>query len=145
MLNREVGDAWMVALCDHNLANATRGLGEHDAARSHYAASLRAYRSYDDAWALAFLLEDLGMLVAATGNVAAAHELLGAADALRDANDMPRAPSRQQEIEHELLDFATAVPQQQRDACRAQGRTMGLHAALDYALGLCGSPTGAAT
>jgi tetratricopeptide (TPR) repeat protein len=143
LLNREVGDAWMVALCDHNLANATRGLGEHDAARSHYAASLSAYRSYEDAWALAFLLEDVGMLVAATGNVPAAHELLGAADALRDANDMPRAPSRQQQIERELLDFATAVPQQQRDACRAKGRTMGLHAAVDYALDLCGSPTAA--
>ena len=143
LLNREVGDAWMVALCDHNLANAIRGLRDHDAARSHYAASLRAYRSYEDAWALAFLLEDVGMLVAASGNVPAAHELLGAADALRDANDMPRAPSRQQEIEHELVDFATAVPQQQRDAYRARGRTMGLHAAIDYALDLCGSPTAA--
>ncbi|MEO8753312.1 MAG: tetratricopeptide repeat protein [Casimicrobiaceae bacterium] len=141
LLNREVGDAWMVALCDHNLANATRGLGENDAARSHYAASLRAYRSYEDAWALAFLLEDVGMLVAATGNVPAAHELLGAADALRDANDMPRPPSRQQEIERELLEFDSAVPQPQRDACRAQGRTMGLHAAVDFALDLCGSHT----
>jgi class 3 adenylate cyclase/tetratricopeptide (TPR) repeat protein len=143
LLNREVGDAWMVALCDHNLANATRGLGEHEAARSHYAASLRAYRSYEDAWALAFLLEDVAMLVAATGNVPAALELLGAADALRDANDMPRAPSRQQEIERELLDFAAGISQHERDACRAQGRASGLHAAVDHALGLCGWPTAA--
>ena len=79
------------------------------------------------------------MLMAATGNVAAAYELLGAADALRDTNDMPRAPSRQQEIEAELLEFANAVPPHQRDACRAQGRKLGLHAAVDYALDLCGS------
>ena len=29
------------------------------AARSHYAASLRAYRDYDDRWAIAYLLEDI--------------------------------------------------------------------------------------
>jgi len=138
VLSREVGDAWMVALCDHNLANANRGLGEHDAARNHYTASLKAYRAYEDAWALAFLLEDVGLLVAATGNASAAHELLGAADALREGNDMPRAPSREQEIRHDLLDLAASVPQPQRDACRARGRTMGLHAAVDYALALCG-------
>src|SRR6185437_16204076 len=99
------------------------------------------YRSYEVAWALAFLLEDVGMLVAATGNVPAAHELLGAADALRAANDMPRAPSRQQEIEHEFLGCAATVPQHERDAWRAEGRTMGLQAAVDYALDLCRSPT----
>jgi len=76
-------------------------------------------------------------LLATTGNIAAAHELLGAADALRDTNDMPRAPSRQQEIEHDLLDVASDVPQRERDAFRAKGRTLGLHAAVDYALDLC--------
>ena len=52
-LNREVGDAWMVAISDNNLGNATRGLGDFSAARHHYAESLRAYREYDDKWALA--------------------------------------------------------------------------------------------
>lgn len=141
-LNREVGDAWMVALCDHNLANATRGLGEYDAARSHYAASLKAYRSYEDAWALAFLLEDVGILLAACGSLKEACGLLGAADALRDNNNMPRAPSRQEEIDRELLAPADALPQKLRAARRAHGRTMSPHAALDYALALCGSRPG---
>ena len=63
-LNREVGDAWMVALSDHNLGNANRELGEHALARRHYAASLVAYRSYEDAWALVFLLEDVAVMLA---------------------------------------------------------------------------------
>ena len=65
-LNREVGDAWMVAISDNNLGNATRGLGDFDAAQHHYAESLRAYREYDDKWALAFLVEDIGQLAAMT-------------------------------------------------------------------------------
>ena len=68
LLNREVGDAWMVALCHNNLGNATRGLGDYETARRHYADSLRAYRDYDDRWALAFLLEDIGILAALGGD-----------------------------------------------------------------------------
>jgi class 3 adenylate cyclase/tetratricopeptide (TPR) repeat protein len=139
LINREVGDAWMVALCDHNLANATRGLGDHDAARRHYAASLKAYRSYDDAWALVFLLEDVAILLAICGDVSAACELLGAADALRDGSDMPRAPSREQEIERELLQLVIPACAHERAARRTQGRAMGMRDALEYALDRCGS------
>jgi len=45
LLTREVGDSWMVAICLNNLGNATRGLGDFEAARNHYADSLRAYRA----------------------------------------------------------------------------------------------------
>jgi hypothetical protein len=38
-LTRQVGDTWMVAVCHNNLGNATRGLGDYAAARSHYADS----------------------------------------------------------------------------------------------------------
>lgn len=136
-LNREIGDVWMVALCDHNLANAVRKLGDYAAARRHYAASLRAYRGFDDAWALSFLLEDVGILVAQDGEASAAHELLGAADAVRAANDMPRAPSRQHEIELELAEIATSASAHEQDGFRERGRTMTLHAAVEHALAAC--------
>ena len=102
-LNREVGDAWMVAICHNNLGNATRGLGDYSAARKHYADSLRAYRDYDDRWALAFLLEDIGVLAALDGDASAALELIGAADAIREAIGAPRAPSLEQEMERATL------------------------------------------
>ena len=136
-LNREVGDAWMVALCDHNLANANRELGDLVRAREHYAASLRAYRGYDDPWAVGFLLEDVAVLLATIDDVAPAYELLGAADALRDANAMPRAPSRAREIEQSINDLATSLPQYRREACRSKGREMVASSALDYALRRC--------
>ena len=107
LLNREVGDPWMVAIVHNNLGNATRGLGDYDAARGHYADSLRAYRDYDDRWALAFLLEDIGVLAALSGDAPPALELIGAADALRESIGAPRAPSLDEEIREQM---APAVP-----------------------------------
>jgi len=120
-------------------------LGDYETARRHYAASLAAYRNYEDPWSLVFALEDVAILMAATGDGAAAYELLGAADALRDASDIPRSPSRQQEIEHELEGLGDNMSQDQRDARRAHGRTMSSRAALDYAIALCASPAAVAT
>ena len=118
LLNREVGDTWMVAICHNNLGNATRGLGEFDEAREHYADSLRAYRDYDDRWAMAFLLEDIGVLAALSGDAPTAFELMGAADALRDAIGTPRAPTLEQELESQLDAAATDLSADERSALR---------------------------
>ena len=61
----EIGDAQMLAIARHSLANVYRALGQGDEARPLFAASLETYRRLDDRWGLAFLLEDIGILVAA--------------------------------------------------------------------------------
>jgi len=137
LLNREVGDTWMVAICHNNLGNATRGLGEFDEAREHYADSLRAYRDYDDRWAMAFLLEDIGVLAALSGDAPTAFELMGAADALREAIGTPRAPTLEQELESELDAAATDLSADERSALRARGRSLDLAAGVALALELC--------
>lgn len=131
-LNREVGDAWMVANCHNNLGNATRGLGEYDAACAHYAQALRAYRDYDDKWALAFLLEDVGLLAALRGDAASGLELIGAAEAIREAIGAPRAPSLEQELARQLA-AAAALPEDERAASLARGRALDLVAAVERA------------
>jgi tetratricopeptide (TPR) repeat protein len=136
-INREVGDTWLVANCHNNLGNATRGLGDYAAAREHYTESLRAYRDYDDRWALAFLLEDVGVLGALCGDVAAALELVGAADAIREAIGAPRAPSLAQELETQLAAAVAALPDPERDARRAHGRMLDVRAAIERALTVC--------
>ena len=110
VLNREVGDSWMVALCHHNLGNASRGLGDAKTARQHYAESLRAFRDYDDRWALAFLLEDIGILAALEGDAPSALLLLGAADAMREAIGSPRAPSYEEEIATQMARVSPRCP-----------------------------------
>jgi tetratricopeptide (TPR) repeat protein len=137
LLNREVGDSWMVALCQNNLGNANRGLGDYEAARWHYADSLRGYRAYDDKWALAFLLEDIGILAAKSGDPRMALELVGAADASREAIGAPRSPSLAQEIEGQLAAAVADVPESDRRAYREWGRALDLGAAVDHALALC--------
>ena len=113
------------------------GLGEYEPARGHYADSLRAFRVYDDKWALAFLLEDIGIFAAVSGDARAALELIGAADALRDAIGAPRAPSLQEEIAKALAAVATALSEDERHLCTTRGRSLDLAAAIERALDLC--------
>ena len=115
-LNREIGDAWMVAIGHNNLGNATRGLGDLAAAREHYAAALAAYRDYDDRWAMAFLLEDMGILAAHAGDAMAAHEALGAALRMRDEIDAPRAPALVEELGAALADARAALGEEAAEA-----------------------------
>ncbi|MEO5702179.1 MAG: tetratricopeptide repeat protein [Casimicrobiaceae bacterium] len=141
LLNREVGDAWMVAVCHNNLGNATRSLGDHNAARKHYADSLRAYRNYDDRWSMAFLLEDIGLLAARDGDAPSALELVGAADAVREAGGMPRAPSLEAEIGNELDMAAAAMSDRECAMLRAYGRSLEFGAAVEHALAVCETTT----
>ncbi len=143
-LSREIGDAWMVAITHNNLGNAARGLGDYPAARSHYAESLRAYRDYDDRWGLAFLLEDIAMLAARSGDASSALELVGAADAMREAIGTPRAAWLEAELAGTLESATAALPEREREALRATGRARDLAAAVAHALALCeGEPAGA--
>jgi adenylate cyclase len=136
-LNREVGDNWMVAISYNNLGNANRGLGDFDAARRHYADSLRGYRDYDDHWALAFLLEDIASLAALDGAPLAAFELLGAADALREAIGSPRGEALENEIDRRLQAARTVLGEEIAVTARARGVRLELPAALDLALVSC--------
>ena len=138
LLSRQVGDTWMVANCHNNLGNATRGLGDYAAARVHYADSLRTYRDYDDRWSLAFLLEDIGMLAAASGDAPSALELVGAADAIREAIGAPRAPSLAEELERQLASAAAGMSEADRAPHRERGRASDLATAVEQAFAVCG-------
>ena len=136
-LNREVGDAWMVAIGHNNLGNATRGLGDLAAAREHYAAALEAYRDYDDRWAMAFLLEDMGILAALGGDAAAAHEALGVAERMRGEIDSPRAPALDEELGAALAEARAALGEESAEAALARGRTMDADAVEELGRRIC--------
>jgi len=137
LLARQVGDTWMIANCHNNLGNANRGLGDYAAARAHYADSLRAYRDYDDRWSLTFLFEDIGVLAGRSGDAPSALELVGAADALREAIGAPRAPSTEKEIKTQLAAAVAALSEEDQVACRARGRALELSAAVERAVEVC--------
>jgi tetratricopeptide (TPR) repeat protein len=137
-LNLEVGDPWMVAIAQNNLGNANRGLGDIDDARRSYAAALAAYRALDDRWAMAFLLEDIAVLLGRTAEGATdAFRLLGAAETLRSEIGSPRGPGLDAELASSLSAARTSVGDGSADAAIGDGRTMGFDAAMDLAAGRC--------
>ena len=134
-LGREIGDAWIITLSSHNLGNTSRALGDFDTAKKYYAECLRKFA--DDPWALAFLLEDIGVLSALAGDARSALEVIGAADALRDANSMPRGPAIDQEIDAHLAPAASTLPPEEAFAFRAAGRALDRAAAVQKAFAVC--------
>ena len=138
-LNREVGDAWMVAIGHNNLGNATRGLGDLEAAREHYGAALEAYRDYDDRWAMAFLLEDMGILAAMTGDPVAAHEAMGVAERMRGEIESPRAPALEEELATALAEARSALGDDAAVAAVARGRAMEPAAVEELGRRICAS------
>jgi tetratricopeptide (TPR) repeat protein len=135
-LNREVGDAWMVAIGHNNLGNANRGLGDIVAAKASYAASLEAYREYDDKWAMAFLIEDIALLAAQTGDAQRAVELTSAAESLREAIGAPRSPALVEELDAGLAGARASLGEAASVAAE-RGRAMDAAAAVRLALRIC--------
>jgi len=134
----EVGDTWHIANAQNNLGNATRALGDFAAARVNYAASLRTFRTYDDRWALAILLEDVGLLAVRVDNHASAIELVEAAGALREQIGASHAPALAEELSLELAPSLVALGPAGAERARHHGRSLGLAAAVDLALEVCG-------
>jgi tetratricopeptide (TPR) repeat protein len=92
-LAEQVGDRWIVAVGQHNYGNAQRGRAEYAASGAAFLAAQQAYLDHDDRWSMALLVEDVIFLAVDTGQDREAVDLLGAADALRDALDAPRSPA----------------------------------------------------
>src|SRR4029079_7283187 len=93
--------------------------------------------AFDDKWSMAFLFEDIGILAAMSGNPEVALELVGAADAAREAIGAPRSPSLAQEIDQQLASAVAGLSEVERAAHRESGRALDLPAAVERALALC--------
>ena len=109
-------------MSQNNLGNAARELGDFTAARKHYASSLEAYSVYDDHWDLAFLLEDIAVMAAMTGQGRTAFELLGAADVMREEIKSPRNPTLEEELSEKLSAVRQEIGEQQAEAAQHRGR-----------------------
>lgn len=129
----EIGDAQMLAIARHSLANVLRAMGELPGARSHLAASLDTYRRLDDRWGLAFILEDIGLFAAQSGESLIGLELVGSADRIRERDGLPRAPGHDRELQKEL-EPVRATLGGEAEAALARGRARELAAALDVAV-----------
>jgi len=136
-LATEIGHRQYIAIGRNNLGNALRLLGEWSDAGEQYALAVAGYRELDDRWGFAFLLEDVALLAAGSGQHEAAFRLVGAAGALREEIGAPREASLEKDIEAGMQPARDALAA--ADAARAseEGAALELEAAIMLALGVC--------
>jgi predicted ATPase len=89
---REMGDPWYSAWLLHLLGRIEIQRGEMPAARTYYQQSLALNQQMGEKWMTPFNLEGLARVVATQGALRWAAQLWGAAEALREAIDVPRLP-----------------------------------------------------
>ena len=85
-----------------NLGNALRGQGNYTDAYPLYTESLYINRELGDRWMLAYLLENIGVLLALQGNAEHAMQLAGAAATLRETLGIPLTPTEKSQLEDAL-------------------------------------------
>ena len=134
---REVGDPWMAANTENNLGNAARDLGDYPAAAESYASSLRTFAGLDDHWALAILLEDIGLLAVRTGDHARAVELAAAATALREAIGAQHPKALAAELRKQLAPSVRALGPDAARKARRSGRSLGVAGAVALGMRIC--------
>jgi tetratricopeptide (TPR) repeat protein len=132
-LGRALGDTWQICGALLGLGHIDRIRGDFTSSHARYAQSLRLSQESNANWTQ-HLFEALAALAAAEGRAARAVQLLGAAEALREAQRFPLLPYLRPEHEHAV---ATARAGMDPDAFRAAwavGRSMALDRAVALAL-----------
>ena len=97
--------------------------------------SLKIVGEYNDRWAMAYLLEDMGCLASLQGQPERALRLAGAADALRQAIGAPRSATEQQKLDDRLANARQTLEEPAATGCIADGKSMNLVEAAAYAAG----------
>jgi hypothetical protein len=90
-------------------------------------------RDLGDRWAIAYLLEDLGILAALTGSAERAVMLVGAATSLRTAIGAPLPPADRTRLD-ELIAPARQTLGSAAETCEHRGRTMTADEAIRFGL-----------
>jgi len=136
-LAREIGDRLNIAIGQNNLASALRLLGQWEAAGTEYATVLETYRELDDRWSMTFLLEDIALLAAGSGQADDAFRLYGAADGQRIEIGAPRAPSLQQDLDARLAPARASLDHDAVARAVSDGVAMSLEEGIALALLVC--------
>lgn len=133
-LAREVGDRLNLAIAQNNIGDALRDLGRLDEAGAAYGAAVEAYRNLGDSGPLMALLEDVAVLATLRSQHAEAFQLLGAADALRDALGSARSPAAEGQLLERLAPSQSVIGEQATRAAREVGTALSVADAIELAI-----------
>lgn len=136
-LNLELGDLWSTGFCLNHLGFAALQQGSHERAAELFEKGSRVFRRLRDKQGIFYCLLGMAGVAALRQRPVRAARLWGAAEGLREAIGAPLSPfvrfclydyEGYQAAAHSLLDEAAFA------AARAEGRTMTLEQAVEYAL-----------
>lgn len=133
-LCREMGDQDGVAECLARLGGVAAAQGETESAQRLYQESLTLYQQVGDRPGVAECLKELGKLAGAQANVARAGQLLGAAEALREALGAWLLPDECSGYDQTIAALHARFGHAAFKAAWAQGRAMTTEQAIALAL-----------
>lgn len=117
------------------LASVAYHQNEYDRAEALYQESLRLHQEGGEKPNIIDCLEGLATVAHARGQLPRAVILFAAAQTLREALELRRAPSESADSERELAALRTALDEEAFAAAWAEGQQMSLEQAITYALG----------
>jgi predicted ATPase/DNA-binding CsgD family transcriptional regulator len=136
-ISRDLGDRRTIAKGAYFLGDAVSDLQDLSAGRKLYEESLNLSIELGDRWVTAISLEGLARIAAATGQPETAANLLGAADALREATGAPRSVYWRALHERVVDDLHARLGTDVFDAALAAGHLL----TPDQASGMLAVPT----
>ena len=132
-LYREMGDPWYSAWVLYLSGKIELERGELPAARTLYQQSLALNRQMGEKWMTPFNLEGLASVDAAQGALQRAAQLWGAAEALRQAIDVPRLPVDHADYEQAVAAARAQFGEEAFAAAWQEGWIMKLEQVIDEA------------
>ncbi|HYN88590.1 MAG TPA: tetratricopeptide repeat protein, partial [Ardenticatenaceae bacterium] len=134
-LHRELGNKHGIAEALRDLGDVAREQGDPRRAEALYKESLALLWDIHERAGIAACLESIGGLLVAQGDCRRAATLLGVAEALRDATEMPLPPGARASYDRTLAALRACLDGDELAAAWAAGRAMPLDRAIASATG----------
>ncbi len=131
---RELGDKRMSGIALETLGFAAHGKGDNVAARALLAEALRLLSELRDRWSIPRILEGSAAIASTEGSPERAARLFGAAEALREAANVPLPPADRADYDHNVAAVRAQLDEAAFAKAWAEGRAMTLEQAVEYAL-----------
>ena len=133
-LSRELGSYGGLSMEASNLSMVERQLGNLDRAEELAREALDIFRRREDEWAIPYGLNSLAAVARDRGEHERAATLLGAAEALVEAQGAAWPPDERPHYEQSVATLTEAMGAAEYERVRAAGRSLSSHEAVDYAL-----------
>ena len=135
-LHEAMGDQRSITAHNSEVAHVLQQMGHLDEALALYCVTIQEWREFGHRGAVAHQLECFGFIAKAKEQGERAIKLVAAAEALREVSSSPMTPNERMLYDREVAELRTGMDEQVFSALWAEGRSMTMEQAIEYALEL---------